>query len=202
MLYCFWDMVRDRCNYFSFWAIFLLFYPPNIPKNEHLKKWKKPLEILSFYTSVPKIIIICSTVPEIWCVTDVIIFHFRAIICPFTLKSLKNQNFKKNKKIARYIIILHKCTKNQDHMLYYPWDMARDGFNCYFWLWTIFCPFTPLTTQKKKILLKWKKYLEISLFYTSVSNIMIIWYTVSEIWHVTDVIVIFQIGPFFALLPL
>ena len=29
MLYCFWDMVCDTCNsYFSFWAIFLPFYPP------------------------------------------------------------------------------------------------------------------------------------------------------------------------------
>ena len=32
----------------------------------------------SFYTSVPKIMIICYTVPEIWHVTEVIIiFHFR-----------------------------------------------------------------------------------------------------------------------------
>ena len=42
-----------------------------------LKKWKKLLEKTSFYTSVPKIIIICYTVPEIWCVRGVIvIFHF------------------------------------------------------------------------------------------------------------------------------
>ena len=37
--------------------------------------------------------------------------------------------------------------------------------------WTIFCLFTPLTTQKIKILKKWKKKsLEISSFYTSVIN--------------------------------
>ena len=42
-----------------------------------LKKWKKLLEKTSFYTSVPKIIIICYTIPEIWCVMGVIvIFHF------------------------------------------------------------------------------------------------------------------------------
>ena len=41
------------------------------------KNEKKPLEISSFYTSVPKITIICYTVPEIWFVTDVIVsFHF------------------------------------------------------------------------------------------------------------------------------
>ena len=42
-----------------------------------LKKWKKLLEKTSFYTSVPKIIIIRYTVPEMWCVRSVIvIFHF------------------------------------------------------------------------------------------------------------------------------
>ena len=43
---------------------------------------------------------------------------------PFTLppKNPENQNFekikKKKKKNAGDIIILHKCTKNHDHMLY------------------------------------------------------------------------------------
>ena len=38
-------------------------------------------------------------------------------------------------------------------------------------------------------------------FYTSVPKIMIIGYTVPEIWHVTDVIVLFYFGLFFAFLP-
>ena len=54
--------------------------PPSFkqPKKKNIwKKWKKHLEISSFYTTVPKIMIICYTVPEIWCVMDVIaIFHF------------------------------------------------------------------------------------------------------------------------------
>ena len=33
------------------------------------------MEISSFYTSKPKIMIICYTVPEIWSVTDIVIFH-------------------------------------------------------------------------------------------------------------------------------
>ena len=41
------------------------FYPPNSPKNENFKTIKKILEI-SFYKSVPKIMIICYTVPEIY----------------------------------------------------------------------------------------------------------------------------------------
>ena len=44
---------------------FLPFYAPN-PKNQDFKKMKKKhLEISSFYNSVPKIMIICYTVPEI-----------------------------------------------------------------------------------------------------------------------------------------
>ena len=51
----------------------------------------------------------------------------------------------------------HKCTKSYDHMLYCSCDMARDGCNCYFSCWTIFCPFTTLTARKMKISKKWKK---------------------------------------------
>ena len=68
-------------------ANFLLFYPPNSPKNENfIKKRKKSLELSSFYTSVPKVMIICYTVLEIWSVTDVIvIFHSGVFFYLFTL---------------------------------------------------------------------------------------------------------------------
>ena len=46
-----------------------------------------------------------------------------------------------------------------------------------------------------------EKRLEISSFYTNVTKIMIIYYTVPEIWRVTDVIAIFHFGLFFVLLP-
>ena len=89
--------------------------------------------------------IICYTVPEIWCMMDVIIFYFR----PF-------------------------------FVLLPP----------------------PLTAQKIKIK---KKHIHThqntSSLYTSVPKIMIICYTVSEIWCVTDVIVIFHSGLFCVLLP-
>ena len=97
------------------------------------------------------------------------------------------------------IIILQYCMKNHDHMLYYSWGMVRDRCN-YFSFWAIFCPFTPIAVQKIKIFKKWKKHVEISSFYTCVPKIMIICYTVPEIWCVTDVIVIFHFGLFFALL--
>ena len=76
MMYGSWDMVCDRCNcYFSFWAI--IFTPLSAQKVKILKKWKKCMDISSFYIGVPKIMIRWCTVPEIWCVTDVIVIsHF------------------------------------------------------------------------------------------------------------------------------
>ena len=67
-------------------------------------------------------------------------------------KEWKNENFKKIKKVPGDIIILHNCTKNNDHRLYCFWDMARDRCNCYFSFWAIFCPFTLLKAQKIKFL--------------------------------------------------
>ena len=55
------------------------------------------------------------------------------------------------------IIVLNKCNKNYDYMLYYSWDMARDGCNFCFSFWAIFCPFTLLTVQKINILKKLEK---------------------------------------------
>ena len=59
---------------------------------------------------------ICYTVPEAWCVTDVIVIFdfglFLALLPP------KNSKFHKNEKMAECIIILHICTKNYDLMMY------------------------------------------------------------------------------------
>ena len=43
------------------------------------------------------------------------------------------------------------CTRNEDHMIYGSWNitLSRDKFLSF---WAIFCPFSPLTTQKIKIL--------------------------------------------------
>ena len=113
----------------------------------------------------------------------------------------KNQNFEKMKKNPGDIIILHKCSKNRDHKLYSSWYMkcSRQNFLSF---WVLFCPFTPLTTQINQNFEKMKKSLEIWSFYTNVPKIMIICYTVPEIRSMTDVIVIFHFGLFFAFVPL
>ena len=107
MLYCSWDMVCDRCNWcFLFLTIFLPFYPLTARKIKISIKWKKHPDISSFFTSVPEIMIICHTVPEIWHVTYIIvIFHFGLF---FPLFQPKNQNFKKKlKKFWRYHHFTH-----------------------------------------------------------------------------------------------
>ena len=138
-------------------------------------------------------------VPEISSRTDRIFCHFGQFFPHLPPINPKNQNLK-SKKTPGDIIILHKCTKNHDPMLHCSWDMVCDGCKLFFILGH-FLPFYPLTAQKMKISKKWKKQLEMSSFYTSIPKIMIIWYTVPVIWYVTDVIVIFHFGLFFALLP-
>ena len=56
-----------------------------------------PLEISSCYRSVAKIMIICYTVPEIWHLMNIIIFHFGLFLAIFPSIDLKNQNFEKMK---------------------------------------------------------------------------------------------------------
>ena len=71
IMYSSWDMLHDRCNcYFSFWAIFYTFTLLTAQKIKILKKWRKCLEIPSFYICLPKIMITWYMVPEIWCMTN------------------------------------------------------------------------------------------------------------------------------------
>ena len=93
MMYGCCDMERDRRNFLSFWTIFCLLTPLKTRKIKILKKWKKRLKILSFYTNVPKIMIICYTVPEIRCVTDVIIFYFGLYFALLPPKRPKKSKF-------------------------------------------------------------------------------------------------------------
>ena len=144
--------------------------------------------------------IIWCVVLEIWNKADKIFSHLDHVLPFYPPNNPENQNFEKMKKSPWDIIISHKCTINNNHMMYDSWDMKRDRQN-FLSFWTIFCPFTPLTTQKIKILKKYKKSLEILSFYTNVPKIIIICYTVSEIWCITGVTVLFDFGPLFALLP-
>ena len=83
------------------------------------------MEIPSFYKSIPKIMIIWYTVPEIRRVTDVnFVFHFGLVFDLLPPNKPKNQN---KKKALGDIAILHMRSKNHDHMVYGSWDMVPDG---------------------------------------------------------------------------
>ena len=74
---------------------------------------------------------------------------------PFDLhNTLKNQNFEKmkikKKHTPGHIIILHLCPTNDNLIMHGLWDMEHNRHVLSFW--TIFCPITPITTQKMKIL--------------------------------------------------
>ena len=98
-------------------------------------------------------------------------------------RSSKSKNLKTTKKTPRDIIILHKCTKNHDHMLCYPWGMAHDTCNCCFSFWAIVFAFYPPNSPQKQNFKKMN--LVILLLYTRVPKIMIRWCTVPEIGWAT-----------------
>ena len=102
-------MVCDRCNYFSFSAIFWPFTPLTAQKIKIKKKWKIHLEISSFYTCVLKIMIISYTVPEIWCVTDVIVIFHPGLFFALTAQKIKIlKKWKKCLEISSFYICVPK----------------------------------------------------------------------------------------------
>ena len=174
-----WCMVPEIWSMTDRLGPFLPFYTPNNPKNQNFEKIKKTpwVIILNMCTINGSHMMYGSWDTE--CDRPSFLL-FWTIFCPFTpLKTQKTKILKKWKKTKtpRHITILHKCAINDNHMMYCSWDMKHDGQN-FLSFWTVSCPFiTPLlTTQKNKILKNWKKHLDTSSFYTSVPQIMIIYY--------------------------
>ena len=83
-------------------------------------------------------------------------------------------------------------------MMYSSWDIERKK---YFSNFGPFLDLLPPRNPENQNFEKMKKLLKISSFYTSAPEIMITCYTVPKIWCVTDAIIIFHFGLFFALLP-
>ena len=124
------------------------------------KKWKKCLEISSCNTSVLKIMIICNIALEICHMADVVlIFHFGLFLPFYPLPNPpppsfqpENWKFQNNEKnTRRYHHFTQVYQKSWSYAILFLRDMVRDGCNCYFSFWAIFCPFTPLIAQKIKI---------------------------------------------------
>ena len=136
-MYAYSDMESwHRHNFLSFQSIFCSILELKFGKNV-----KKCLEILFFYTYLPLIKIICT--PDMMYGSWDMKFSRQNYSELFR----KNQKWKKN---PGDVIILHKCTKNHDHLLYFLKDVSRDGCNCLFFICAIFSSFTPLQPKNSK----------------------------------------------------
>ena len=156
MTYGSWDI---NCNRYIFFVVlghflpFCHFLPFFAQKMKTSRKWRKhPRDIIILH----KCTINCDYM--LYCSWDMVrdgcncYFSFWAAFCFYPSNSPKiSKKMKKQKKMTGDIIILHKCTKTHNHMLYCSWDLVHDGCNCYFSFWTIFCPFTSATAWKMKI---------------------------------------------------
>ena len=172
------------------------FYNPNNPKSQHWKNQKTTWRYYHFTHEQHKwqSYHVWSLRYGVW-QTEFFVILDRFL--PFyPTNNAKNQNFEKMKKPPGDIIILHICTINDNYMMYGSWHMKHHRENLSFW--TVFCRFTPLITQKIKILKNWKnawRYHQFKQVYQKS------WSYATEIWCITDVIVIFHSVLSFALLP-
>ena len=145
---------------------FFPFYPPMDPKNQNFGKMNitpEDIIILQMFTINDSHMMYGSW--DMKCDRQNFL-SFWTIFCPFTTLTTRKIKILKNwKKKPGDTIILHMCIINYNRMMYSSWDIKRDGQN-FLSFWTVFCLFTPLTTQKIKIVRKWNKSLEILLFYT------------------------------------
>ena len=155
---------------------FLPFYPPKI---KILKEWNTTWRFYHF-----------TYVYHKWQSYDVWFLRYGAwwtefflsfwtTFCPPTNLKTQKVKFKKMKKNPGYIIILHMCTINDNHMMYGWWDIEHDE-QIFLSFWTIFHTFTPKNSKNLNFE-KMKKHLEIWSFYANIPKIMIICCTVPEI---------------------
>ena len=98
-------------------------------------------------------------VPEIWSVTNKIFCHSGLLFVLLPPMDPENQNFEKINKTLEDIIILQMCTINQSYDLWFlSYGVQQTNI---FVILDHFLPFYPPppspTTQKIKILKKWKK---------------------------------------------
>ena len=153
VIYSSWDIERDRLKLIIL-GQFYLFYPLKPKKS---KFWKNE-ELAG------DIILHMCTKNQLYEVrflkygaqrTDffVILDHLLLFYPP---NNLQSQNFQEIKKASRATTILQVCTINGNHMMYASWDLVGERRN-FLRLWTVFCPFNSLPTQKIKILKKWIK---------------------------------------------
>ena len=122
---------------------FLPFYPLNNPKHEDFEKMKENTWRYYHFTHVyhkQQSYDVSFLRYEAW-LTEV--FAILNVFLPFyPLNNPKNQSLEKLKKTSGDIIILHRCTINDSHMMYGSWDIGCDG-QIFLSFWTIFALLPP-----------------------------------------------------------
>ena len=157
MMHCSSDMECNRQNFLSFWTIFCSFTPQTTQKIKILKKWKnfwRYYHFMEVYHKWQSYDVLFLRYESWWTELFVILDRFLPF---YPHNNPKIQNFEKLKKAYGDIIILHKCTRNHDHMLHCSLDMLHNRFNCYFLFWAIFLPFYFPNSPKNQNLEKMKK---------------------------------------------
>ena len=104
VMYGSWDL---KCK--SHLGLFLSFDSPKHPKNQNFEKIIKLLEILSFCTFVPQMMIIWCIITEISSTTDRIFCH-SGHLPYYPPNNPENENFENMKKSPEGIIILNRST--------------------------------------------------------------------------------------------
>ena len=134
-----------------------------------------------------------------------IFLSFWGIFCPFTPLTTRKVNILEKWRKGQEILSFYKCVAINDyHAMYGSWDIECDRQNILLF-WTIFCPFTPLTTWKIKILKKLKKKQKkqtlrdiIILHMYTINDKHDVWFLRYGAWQREFFC---HFGPFFAILP-
>ena len=206
-MYGSWDMKCNRHNFLSSCTIFCPFTPLTAWKMKISKMKKKPGDIiLHKCTKNPDHRLYCSW--DKTCDGCNCYFHFGlyfSLLLPLPLTAQKMKISKQRKKtsgdhqkVRRYYHFTQLYQKSWSHAIFTVpeiWHLSDVIAIFHFGLF-----FALLPPKEIKISKNWKQILEISSFYKSVPKIMILCYTVPEIWHVTNVF-FFHFGLFLALLP-
>ena len=128
--------------------------------------------------------------------------EFLVTLCLFLplypTNNLRNKNLKKRKENLE-ISSFYKYVPQMTIIWYMALEIWSATDRISFHFGPLFALLPP-DTQKIKILIKWKKRLEISSFYKGVPQINTIWRMVPETWSPKDR-TFCHFGPFFALLP-
>ena len=141
MLYISWDMSVIDITFSHFWLFYALL---------HLKFWKNfekmkkvPVDIIILHMCAineNQIMYVSWDMERGRHNFFLILDHFLPFYPPFLpTNNSENQNFEKMKKKPwpGMIIISHKCSINENHMMYDSWNMNRDRQN-FLSFWAIF----------------------------------------------------------------